>query len=122
MRYTNLSGHARRELLARLEQMPDFLAKSFADLPRSLHATPGPAGGFSPVEQAWHLADLEAIAFAERIRRLRAEMNPRLPDFAGNDVARERNYRALSLREGIVAFRKAREQTLSELRRIRRQE
>lgn len=116
MKYMNLPREARETLLAGLAAMPDFLTKSFAGLPAALQAAPGPDDGFSPVEQAWHLADLETLGFAERIRRLRTEAHPRLPDFAGDVVARERNYRALSLHEGIAAFRKARERNLAAFR------
>lgn len=118
MKYMKLPKQARENLLEGLKQMPDFLAQSFARLPASLHAVPGPQGTFSPVEQAWHLADLEAMGFAERIRRLRVEQNPRLPDFAGEIVARERNYRSLSLIDGIAAFRQARDANLAALRSL----
>ena len=118
MKYMNLPRQSRERLLADLASMPDFIAESFAELPPSLHIAAGPADGFSPVEQAWHLADLEEMGFAERIRRLRTESHPELPDFAGDVVARERNYRALSLQDGIAAFRRARERNLSVLRQL----
>jgi hypothetical protein len=65
------------------------------------------------VEQVWHLADLEREGFALRIRRLRSEDNPVLPDFDGTAVARDRNYRALSLAGGLQAFMLARAETLA---------
>jgi len=118
MKYVNSSKESREGLMANLEAMPAFLAGSFAELPDSLHAKPGPGGSFSPVEHAWHLADLETMGFSERIRRLRAEPEPQLPDFAGDLVALERNYRSLSLAEGIEAFKRAREQNLSTFRNL----
>jgi hypothetical protein len=112
MKYMNLPRESREHLMAGLAAMPEFLDESFAQLPAALHVAPGLDDGFSPVEQVWHLADLEEMGFAERIRRLRAEPHPRLPHFAGDVVARERNYKALSLLEGIAAFRRARERNL----------
>ena len=105
-----------------LESMPAFLDESLSRLPASLHAVPGPGGGFSPVEHVWHLADLEEMGFAERIRRLRTEPNPMLADFAGDVVARERDYKSLSLEAGIAAFRKVRERNLSALESLKREE
>jgi len=118
MKYMNLPRESREHLLAGLAAMPEFLDESFAQLPAALHVAPGLDDGFSPVEQVWHLADLEEMGFAERIRRLRAESHPRLPDFAGDVVARERNYKALSLLEGIAAFRRARERNLAVFRQL----
>lgn len=122
MKYMNLSRESRKVLLEGLEGMPDFLAATFSDLPAALHDSPGPDGSFSPVEQAWHLADLEEMGFAARIRRLRSEAHPRLPDFMGDVVARERNYKSLSLREGIAAFRQARSRNLATLKGLRKAE
>jgi hypothetical protein len=77
---------------------------------------PGPDGQFSPVEQCWHLADLEREGYAQRIRRLLVEERPELPDFDGARIARERRYRSLSLAAGIAGFRAAR---LANLRLLR---
>lgn len=62
-----------------------------------------------------HLADLEREGFGLRIRRLLAELNPRLPDFDGTKVARERNYRSLSLAAGLRDFEVAREANIDAL-------
>ena len=75
-------------------------------------------GGFSLVEQAWHLADLEREGYGERIRRLLAEEDPALPDFEGDRVARERAYRTKSLPEGVAAFAAARAANLALLRNV----
>ena len=108
MQYMKLSPVEREEALRTLSAMNDFLDASFASLTQDESRTPGPDGGFSPVEQVWHLADLEREGFGERIRRLRAEDAPRLPDFDGARIAAERNYRSLSFEEGLRAFEAAR--------------
>ena len=94
--------------MSELREMPDFLEASFGGMPAIEAAEPGPNGAFSPVEHCWHLADLEHEGYAARIRRLREESNPRLADFDGTRIARERNYKSLSLSDGIAAFRTAR--------------
>src|SRR5262245_56826325 len=108
MRYLRLSPSDRVALLVELERMPAFLEAAFAGLTAHEAAAPGPNDAFAPVAQCWHLADLEREGYAVRIRRLREEADPRLPDFDGARIARERDYPSLSLAEGIAAFRAAR--------------
>jgi hypothetical protein len=119
LRYIALETAEGERLLARLEEMPGFLEAALGALSSAEAVVPGPDGTFSPVEQCWHLADLEREGYAARIGRLLSEDDPYLPDFDGDRVARERRYRTLSLAEGLHAFRKARAETLSKLRSIR---
>lgn len=93
--------------------MSDYLAEQFGALSSADALRPGPENGFSPVEQTWHLADLEREGFGARLRRLRAESRPQLPDFDGDAIARERNYRSKSLADGLAAFRAARSENLA---------
>ena len=53
-----------------------------------------------------------------RIRRLLTEVEPALPDFDGERVAQERNYKSLSLADGLEAFRRARAENLAALRAL----
>jgi hypothetical protein len=108
----------REELLARLEAMPGFLTEKLGALPAEEAVRPGPDETFSPVEQCWHLADLEAEGFGARVRLLLGEEQPFLPDFDGGRLARERNYRARSLAEGLRSFRVARQGNLALLRTL----
>ena len=103
----------RAELLETLAAMPQYLDARFGPLSAEEALRPGPDEGFSPVEQCWHLADLEREGFGERMRRLRAEDKPHLPDFDGAAIARDRNYRGKSLAEALAAFRRAREENLA---------
>jgi hypothetical protein len=119
MKYVMLATAEQDSLLANLEAMPELLHASFADVTAAGATRPGPDGIFSPVEQAWHLADLEREAFAVRIARLLGEADPRLPDFDGARVARERDYKSKSLAEGLAAFRQARRRNVATLRAIR---
>jgi len=101
--------------MSALSRMPQWLRDACAGLSAELAVTPGPAGALSPVEQVWHLADLEREGFGLRIRRLQRENNPQLPDFDGTRIAQQRKYRALSLADGLRAFAAARAENLAAL-------
>jgi hypothetical protein len=105
-------------LYVELEGMPEFLTDTFGGLSAAEASASLSADSFSPVEQCWHLADLEREAFSVRIRRLLEESNPWLEDFDGARVARERKYKEKSLSEGIAAFRKARLDNIALLKKI----
>lgn len=112
MQYMKLDNVQRKELLSALSVMKTFLLDTFGTLTAQEASTPGPGGAFSPVEQVWHLADLEREGFGARIRRLQSESCPHLPDFDGDRIAAERNYRSLSLLDGLEAFEEARDENL----------
>src|SRR5437867_7338468 len=116
MKYLLMTRPDRDALWRSLEAMPAFLEERFAALSAADASAPGAGGAFSPVEQCWHLADLEREGFGARIRRLLADENPYLADFDGAQVARERDYRARSLPEGIRLFREERADNLARLR------
>ena len=115
MRYMKLTRTQRDDLLAALAAMPGYLRTVFYGLSAEQARTPVPDGAFSPVEQVWHLADLEREGFAERIRRLMSEQEPQLADFDGTRIAAERDYRSLSLEEGLRAFAEARRRNIDSL-------
>jgi DinB family protein len=96
-----------------MAECPDV---SFGELSAIDAAVPGPDGTPSPVEQYWHLADLEREGHGSRIRRLLDESDRVLPDFDGARVARERNYLMRPLAEALDAFRAARAENLGALR------
>jgi hypothetical protein len=112
----SLTAVDQNTLLEQLSAMPTFLDEAFGGL-TSVEALAG-ADGCSPVEQCWHLADLERDGYAVRIRRLLHEVEPELPDFDGERVALERDYKSLSLADGLNAFRRARAENLAALRRL----
>jgi len=122
MQYMKLNDVERSELIASLAAMSQFLRDSLGSLTHEEARVPGPAGSFSPVEQVWHLADLEREGFGLRIRRLREEANPHLGDFDGTRIAAERNYRALSLTEGLNTFEAARAANIAILLALEPQE
>jgi hypothetical protein len=118
MQYMKLNTAQREELLASLNNMPDYLREIFAGLTEEQVRTPGPDETFSPVEQVWHLADLEREGFGARIQRLLFETEPYLPDFDGTRIAAERDYRSLCLEEGLLTFTEARRKNIAALPEI----
>jgi hypothetical protein len=118
MQYLQMTDVARDELLATLADMTSYLPATFAALTAEEQRTQGPAGAWSPVEQVWHLADLEREGFGERLRRMLHEDAPQLPDFDGTQVALDRRYRERALADGIAAFVAARRANLELLRTL----
>ena len=119
MRYLALQKDHQEGLMARLEEMPRFVEAALGAVSAEAGVARASDGTFAPVEQCWHLADLERDGFLVRIRRLLSESDPALPDFDGAKVAEERRYLTLSLAEGLRAFGEARAETLALLRTVR---
>src|SRR5262245_19080715 len=117
MQYMKLNRQERQVVIGRLAAMPDFLDASFAELSAIDASVQGLDGTPSPVEQCWHLADLEREGYGSRIRRLLEEPDPVLADFDGAQTARERNYLMRPLGEALEQFRAARAENLGALRR-----
>jgi hypothetical protein len=118
MQYMRLEPSERHALLQSLAVMADYLHAQLDGLTAHEARLPGPEGAFSPVEQAWHLADLEREGFGVRIRRLLEEQDPQLPDFDGARLARERDYRSRSLSEGLELFSAARRGNLARVQSL----
>ncbi len=105
-------------LLLTLESTPALLARAAREF-SGREATRRPdGGGFSLVENVWHLADLEREGYGVRIRRLLTEQEPTLSNFDGDRIARERNYQARNLEEGLAAFSVARRRNVERLRTV----
>jgi hypothetical protein len=107
-------------LLLTLESTPAMLARAVEDLSPSEVRRKPQAGGFSFLENVWHLADLEREGYGIRIRRILTEEEPSLSDFDGDRVARERRYNERDLAEGLIAFTQARARNVEALRRAAR--
>lgn len=108
MKFMKLDRKDRDIFLRNLEEMPALLAATFSGLTSELLCKNGPAGEFSPIEQVWHLADLEEEGFSARIQALLSGTAQNMLGFDGDEVAKERNYKSLSFQAGIEKFRKAR--------------
>ena len=121
MNYMLLPPEGQQRILDQLASMPPFLAERFGALAEH-EAKVRVDEIASPVEQVWHLADLEREAFGVRIERLLNEENAQLPDFDGTEVAKRRNYSEKSLSEAMRAFARARQDNIDALQRVTPQE
>ncbi len=121
MNYMLLPPEGQHQILDQLASMWTFLAKRFGAL-ANYEANIRVGNVASPVEQVWHLADLEREGFGVRIHRLLNEEDAELPDFDGTEVAKRRNYREKSLHEGMRAFARARQDNIDALARVTPQE
>jgi len=122
MRFMNLRDAEQDALLQSLRDMPAWLQGAVESLSPAEAAERGPGGTFAPVEQCWHLAELERDAFRERLRRLREEDRPALEDFDGERAAIEGNYLGRSCADGVAAFAAARRANLDLIASIRAEE
>jgi hypothetical protein len=100
------------ETLARLALMPAFVADALARGAGRLDARPA-AGGFSLVEHACHLRDLEREGYLARVKRLLSTTGAALEPFHGDRVAEERNYLAQDARQAERAFAAARAELIA---------
>jgi hypothetical protein len=105
-------------LLLTLESTPALLERAAAGMDASCARRRPAGGGFSFLENVWHLADLEREGFGVRIRRILAEETPALENFDGDRVARERNYQLRDVESGLFAFAQARRANLEALRSV----
>lgn len=71
------------------------------------------SGLFAPVEQAWHLADLEIEGYGSRIAQLLHADGPHFLDFDGETVAEQRHYLDLDLESALIRFESARTANLA---------
>ena len=105
-------------LLAQLAALPPLLeAVGAALIPDTLRVG-GPDGAYSFTEHVWHLADLEREGYGVRITRLLSELDPVLPDFDGDRIAREREYASADPDLGVRLFAAARARNVERLRSI----
>ncbi|MBS0386946.1 MAG: DinB family protein [Proteobacteria bacterium] len=118
MQYLKLPTADRAALRAALARMPEDLAALFGQLNDAAARERRAGQAFSPVEQVWHLADLEREGFGLRIERLRRESQPQLADFDGDAIAAARDYRSRSIHAGLAAFAAARADNLTRLAKL----
>jgi hypothetical protein len=67
---------------------------------------------FSPLEDIWHLYDIEREGYLVRIRRILTEESPILENLDGDGMAVERRYNDLELSAAIAGFSAARAESL----------
>jgi DinB superfamily len=98
------SGEALRDLFARMDA-------------NRWRSKPNP-NAFSPLEDMWHLRDIETEGYLPRIKRILAEDMPVLEDLDGDRMAVDRRYNELELAPAIAGFIAARAQSLALLKAL----
>jgi DinB superfamily len=73
---------------------------------------------FSPLEDVWHLRDIEREGYLVRIGRILTEDMPILGDLDGDRMAIDRRYNELELAPAIAEFAAARAESLALLKRL----
>jgi hypothetical protein len=101
-----------RELLDRLSVSPVRLRAMLTSLSESALRTAPSAGGLAPIEDAWHLRDIEVEGHFPRIRRILAEECPVLASIDGDRLALERQYLQRELGAALDEFAQYREASL----------
>ena len=101
------------ESIERLAGMPEFLEAALVAVePEDLLARPGD-DGFSLVEHACHLRDLEREGYLVRVRRVLSEKSPDLQGFDGTAIAAARDYRAQDARAAARDFSSTRREVVA---------
>ncbi|MGU7773423.1 DinB family protein [Burkholderia sp. MR1-5-21] len=102
------------DVVAALARMPDTLAAAVARVPVPLWTQRPDGTGFSLVEHACHLRDLDAV-FAERIDAVRTADLPVIASVDGTALAAARDYLHQDLTAALDAFRGARQRLCATL-------
>ena len=114
-----MSASSARQLLDRLSVSPVRLRALLTRLSEPALRTAPPGGGFAPIEDAWHLRDIEAEGHFLRIRRILAEECPVLASIDGELLARERRYLERELGTALDEFAQYREASVGLLGPLR---
>ena len=118
MKFMKLDPEEREIYLSTLSDMPGYIEESFSGLSQENLCKSGSEGEFSPIEQIWHLADLEEEGFFLRINALLNGKAQKLSGFDGDKIAEERNYKSLSFTEGLEKFKRVRERNINIFQRL----
>jgi hypothetical protein len=108
--------------LGEISAMPQFLERAFAAAGPARLATMPAAGGFSLLEHACHLRDVENEGYVVRVRRLLEEERPLLEGFDGARIAAERDYRSQDGHAALEAFTQTRQALAARLASISEEE
>jgi hypothetical protein len=77
-----------------------------------------PSEALTAIEQVCHIRDIEIDGYHVRLRRTRDEWNPYLPSLDTDALVRERFYSQQDVRLVLVAFRRARTETVQLIRAL----
>jgi len=101
--------------IAALAEMPQRLDEIADAIPESEWRRRPAAGGFALVEHVLHLHNIDLEGYRTRVERILTELEPALPDIAGDRLADERRYLFQDARAGRIAFATVRRELVSRL-------
>ncbi len=116
------------QILAELASMPDDVAGLMAQVPaEKLAWVPPtwegiPGERFTALGQACHLRDIERDGYHVRFGRTLREERPDLISIDSYELAQQRNYEADDVEAALIAFRKARRETVAMLQTVRQED
>ena len=102
-----------------LDAFPAALREIAIAVPEAAWRRRADDGTFALVEHVCHVADLEEEGFGVRIERLESELDPFLPDFRGDAIAKERDYLSQALAPALARFAAARERNRARIAKAR---
>jgi hypothetical protein len=101
------------DAIDKLARAPEAIRGAFAEMDAGkLRRKPSPSL-FSPLEDVWHLRDIEREGYLVRVGRILSENVPVLEDIDGDRMALERRYNELPLAPAIAGFAAARAESLA---------
>jgi hypothetical protein len=107
-----------QDIVKFLEETPESVRQLTANLADpELRWKPG-VNEFSALEQVCHLRDLEREGYGVRIEKLLTETEPRLQDFEGGRIARERAYNSQDFERAFQDFSLARSRNISVMKSL----
>jgi uncharacterized damage-inducible protein DinB len=105
------------EVISELARMPERVLSFAEQMPEKLSRRRPSGTGFSLVEHACHLRDLDEI-FAARIRAILAKHLPIIESVDGTVLADQRNYAAQDLHAATLAFKRGRRRLCLSLEKL----
>jgi hypothetical protein len=105
-------------LLSQLEELPTFLQRSVASLPRELLLSQPEQDSSPLLEHLWHLRDCDSDLYALRIRRVLNEDGVSLEPVNVSSWPESRNYLGRDGDLAIAEFVELRRELVSELRAV----
>ncbi|MGI9165311.1 MAG: DinB family protein, partial [Pyrinomonadaceae bacterium] len=101
-----------------LQQTPERIRVITAGLSEPVVALKNSESEFSILEHVCHLRDIEAEAYASRMKRILKEDGPLLPDIDGSRLAIERDYNSQSLTLALKGFSQVRALNVETIRNV----
>ncbi len=110
-------AEAREQLLSRLRQFPDRLARLVEGRSVESLRRAGAGGAWGVVEHLCHLRDYDEVSL-ERVERMLVEDNPELELFDTDLMAIERDYHSQNPFDALAAFRRLRQRLVARLAQL----